>query len=182
MIFFYFKIKFCICAELHTHMVSPVFSRMPFTGALINEVFRFSSVAPTIFHYTTKNTTLAGFDIRKGSTVISNVYSIHHSEKNWGDPEIFRPERFLSEDGQNVVNSEHFIPFGIGKRQSIGEGLARINLFLFLTSIFQQYEIRFGSDQQNVTIDPKPGFILEAQEFKVIFKNRDLNQGYLPLM
>ena len=35
--------------------------------------------------------------------------------KVWGDPENFRPERFLDEDN-NVIRRNDIIPFGLGMR------------------------------------------------------------------
>ena len=32
----------------------------------------------------------------------------------WGDPEIFRPERFLDECGLKVVGRDRILPFSIG--------------------------------------------------------------------
>jgi methyl farnesoate epoxidase/farnesoate epoxidase len=34
--------------------------------------------------------------------------------KHWGDPEVFRPERFLNEHG-GIVQDDWFVPFGFGK-------------------------------------------------------------------
>lgn len=31
----------------------------------------------------------------------------------WGDPEVFRPERFLSEEGK-IVHEERILTFGLG--------------------------------------------------------------------
>jgi cytochrome P450 len=33
---------------------------------------------------------------------------------HWGDPEEFRPDRFLNEHGA-IVQDEWFLPFGFGK-------------------------------------------------------------------
>jgi methyl farnesoate epoxidase/farnesoate epoxidase len=38
-------------------------------------------------------------------------------KKYWGDPEAFRPERFLDSNGK-FVKPERVIPFGFGKLQS----------------------------------------------------------------
>jgi cytochrome P450 len=34
--------------------------------------------------------------------------------KTWGDPDVFRPERFMSPNGK-LTKRDQFIPFGIGK-------------------------------------------------------------------
>ena len=67
------------------------------------------------------NTTFRGYDIKKGTTVIANIYSVHFDQKTWGDPENFRPERFLSTDGKTVIRNDALIPFSIGKRQCPGD-------------------------------------------------------------
>ena len=34
--------------------------------------------------------------------------------KHWGDPEVFRPNRFLNEHG-GILQDDWFVPFGFGK-------------------------------------------------------------------
>jgi len=34
--------------------------------------------------------------------------------KHWGDPEVFRPDRFLNEHG-GILQDDWFVPFGFGK-------------------------------------------------------------------
>jgi len=34
--------------------------------------------------------------------------------KHWGDPEVFRPDRFLNEQG-GILQDDWFVPFGFGK-------------------------------------------------------------------
>jgi cytochrome P450 len=50
----------------------------------------------------------------------------------WKDGTEFRPERFISADGA-VKKDDHLIPFSVGKRQCLGETLAKVELFLFFT-------------------------------------------------
>lgn len=57
---------------------------------------------------------ISGYFIPKSSVIISNLWAIHHDPEYWGeDADEFRPERFLTDDGQ-VKKPEHFIPFSIG--------------------------------------------------------------------
>jgi len=50
---------------------------------------------------------------------------MHHDPDLWGDPKIFRPERFLKEDGQ--LAKDFTLPFGFGK--SIYMILIKFNKF-----------------------------------------------------
>ena len=72
------------------------------------------------------------------NTLISPVMTEILKGDHWGDGKTFRPERFLDDQGK-VRRDEHFIPFSIGKRQCLGETLAKTELFLFFTGLVQQF-------------------------------------------
>jgi hypothetical protein len=56
----------------------------------------------------------------------------------WGDPEIFRPERWDPASEQKIVPWSYF-PFGGGPRICIGMPFAQIEARLLLATILQQY-------------------------------------------
>lgn len=88
---------------------------MPYTQAVLLEVQRWASVLPLIFpHAPTKTTKLLGYTIPKGTFTLVNAWGVHNDPQYWGDPEVFRPERFLNEKGE-AVTPEYFIPFSAGK-------------------------------------------------------------------
>jgi unspecific monooxygenase len=43
------------------------------------------------------------------------------NESAWGDPQNFRPERFLGLDP--VFEQRNFMPFGVGPRECVGKNL-----------------------------------------------------------
>ena len=65
-------------------------------------------------HCATEDTTIQGFNIPKGTTIISNLWAVNHDPNLWKDPEEFRPERFLNEEGA-VIQPAYLIPFGTGQ-------------------------------------------------------------------
>lgn len=97
---------------------------------------------------------------------------MHHDQKIWGDPENFRPERFLSEDGKKYQKSEYLIPFQLGRRQCVGETLARDTIFLYLANIYQKFEITFDPNTPEPTLECQPNFLLHPYPYSIIMKDR----------
>lgn len=80
------------------------------------EIQRRVSVAPSgIAHRAMNDTELFGYRIPKDTMILTSLYSIHMDETYWGDPSEFRPERFLDESGELIVNEKYYMPFGTGK-------------------------------------------------------------------
>ncbi|XP_018011897.1 cytochrome P450 1A1-like [Hyalella azteca] len=55
---------------------------MPYMGAFINEVMRFSTITPLAAHATPEDTTLGEYHIPKQTLVIVNLWGIHHDPKS----------------------------------------------------------------------------------------------------
>merc|ERR1712117_125363 len=96
---------------------------LPYTDAFINEVWRFCNIFPIHPKLTSAPLKLDQYEIPVGTDVLPNTYTVHMDSRYWGDPEKFRPERFLS--GGKFQGDERNIPFGIGKRRCLGEAFAR---------------------------------------------------------
>ncbi|XP_067850005.1 vitamin D 25-hydroxylase isoform X2 [Heptranchias perlo] len=144
---------------------------MPYTEAVLQEVLRFCNIAPLgIFHATAKNTIVRGYSIPKGTTVITNLYSVHFDEKYWSTPDIFCPERFLDNNGR-FVKKEAFVPFSLGRRHCLGEQLARMELFLFFTMLLQRFHLHFPPGTIP-NLKPKLGMTLQPHPYLISVERR----------
>ncbi|XP_015783248.1 cytochrome P450 2J6-like [Tetranychus urticae] len=115
---------------------------MPFTMAFIYEALRHSSLVPLNSpRRATEDTKLGGYSIPKDSLVIFNFWSVHRDPNLWDNPELFNPERFLNEDKSKAIKPPYLVAFSGGKRVCPGESFAYLQLFLYLVSFVQQFEI-----------------------------------------
>lgn len=122
---------------------------MPYTLAAIFELLRIHSLAPALLpHMALEDTTVGGRQLPAGTIVVPLVIHLHHDEKFWGDPLVFRPERFLDESGKLLPpehpNRKHLMPFGAGSRMCVGEVFAMRRLFIIATSVAQAFDIEPG--------------------------------------
>uniref|UniRef100_A0A7I4XZB8 Cytochrome P450 n=1 Tax=Haemonchus contortus TaxID=6289 RepID=A0A7I4XZB8_HAECO len=109
--------------------------KMPYTNASIQELQRWANILPM------------------------NV--VHRTVRDTSDGHKFRPERFLMEDGvtPNKEAVDHLCPFSMGKRQCAGEALARVELFVGVVSLLQNYRIE-PTKGRKIDLEPIFGGIL----------------------
>ncbi|XP_038861098.1 vitamin D 25-hydroxylase-like [Salvelinus namaycush] len=140
--------------------------RMPYVEAVLHEVLRFCNIVPLgIFRATTQDTLVSGYNIPKGTMVITNLYSVHFDEKYWCDPGTFSPHRFLDSNG-HFVRREAFLPFSLGKRHCLGEHLARMEMFLFFTTMLQRFHLQFPPGTVP-SLTPKLGMTLQPLPYSI---------------
>lgn len=138
--------------------------KMPYMQAVIHEIQRIANTVPlSVFHCTTKDTELMGYSLPKGTMIIQNMVSVLSEEGQWKFPHEFNPENFLNEHG-DFVKPEAFMPFSTGPRMCLGEGLARMELFLIMVTLLRKFNFIWPKDAgvpdftpvYGATLTPKP--------------------------
>ncbi|XP_070001504.1 cytochrome P450 2L1 isoform X2 [Penaeus vannamei] len=115
-------------------------SRLPLLEAMIQEVLRASSMIHNgVQRAAQTDTYLAGYLIPKGSWVFGCSGMCHSDSRYWDQPQEFRPERFLDQEGRVKTPKEGFIPFGTGRRSCLGEALSRMELYIFSAALLQNF-------------------------------------------
>lgn len=149
-------------------------SQLSYVEAVLLEVQRMYTITPiTGPRRVLYDTKLGGYDIPKNTTVLIGLQSVHMDKVYWGDPETFRPNRFLGDDNK-VCNTERFMSFGQGKRKCLGEALARGCLFTFFVGIMQKFRVEIPENSNcKPTADGfLPGIIISPKPYEVLLRRR----------
>ncbi|CAL8375417.1 unnamed protein product [Arctogadus glacialis] len=147
--------------------------KMPYVQAVIHEVQRVANIIPlSIFHCTTKDTQLMGFSLPKGTIVAPNMASVLWEEGQWKFPHDFNPENFLDDQGE-FVKPEAFVPFSVGPRACLGEGLARMELFLVFVTLLRRFRFVWPAGAGEPDLSPVFGFAMSPQPYKLEVRCRE---------
>ncbi|XP_066504908.1 cytochrome P450 2D3-like isoform X2 [Hoplias malabaricus] len=147
--------------------------KMPYTQAVIHECLRIAKTVPlSVFHCTTKDTELMGYSIPQGTIIIPNLASVLSEEGQWKFPHEFNPENFLNEQGQ-FEKPEALIPFCAGPRMCLGEGLARMELFLILVTLLRRFQFFWPEDAGEPDFTPVFGITSKPKPYRMGVKLRE---------
>ncbi|CAG5133344.1 unnamed protein product [Candidula unifasciata] len=146
-----------------------------YTETVIMEVMRLYPVVPMgLPHETMCDTQVGGYDVPAKTVILVNQYAIMRDPRHWDNPEVFKPERFLEENGTKVrTRLQSWIPFSIGPRNCIGEFLARQNLLYSVVGLLQQLHFDLAPENPQPDMTPEDTwFDLRPRPYKLVVTRR----------
>ncbi|KAI0278782.1 cytochrome P450 [Russula aff. rugulosa BPL654] len=141
--------------------------RLPYIEAFCKELMRWFVVVPMgLSHLSRRDDVYKGFFIPKGAVMIANAWAILHDPEAYPEPDKFKPERFLNEDGTVRDDPMLSLVFGVGKRICPGRHLVESTLFIGASSILSVFNVTKAKDENGneipvkVAIDPNSRTIM----------------------
>ena len=153
---------------------------MHYCRAFLLELLRYTSVLSlSVSHRAVHDETIQGHRVPKDTRIFVNIYGLHHDAEFWKDPEIIRPERYLDDAGELLPadhpNRKHTMPFGAGPRVCVGETLAMMRLFIWVTTLVNRFRVDPSDDNDPSSLDPRNSYfvaVLRPTPYKVVFSQR----------
>ncbi|PKC66595.1 cytochrome P450 [Rhizophagus irregularis] len=103
--------------------------------------------------------------------IVLFIYGIHHSSRNWKDPEKFIPERFENEKHDHYS----WLGFGGGNRLCLGINFSLIEQRIMLCALLRKYEVSLPADsihKDKLQIEPEVSGTSGPHPVPLIFKRR----------
>ncbi|OIT28643.1 PREDICTED: cytochrome P450 93A3-like [Nicotiana attenuata] len=142
-------------------------TNLPYLQAIVKETLRLHPTTPIIGRESSQDCSIGGYHIPAKTGLFVNVWAINRDPNYWENPLEFKPERFLSEDGntrgQLDVRGQHyqFLPFGSGRRSCPGTSLALQVVQTSLAVMIQCFEWKVsGGVNGKVDMEEGTGFTL----------------------
>ncbi|GFP88697.1 cytochrome p450 71a1 [Phtheirospermum japonicum] len=99
-------------------------ANLPYIEAIVKETMRLHPVAPMLVpRMSREDCKVAGYDIKKGTQVLVNVWTIGRDPSLWENATEFRPERFIGKAIDVKGHDFELLPFGSGRRMCPGYSL-----------------------------------------------------------
>ncbi|HEY3802710.1 MAG TPA: cytochrome P450 [Kofleriaceae bacterium] len=127
---------------------------LPYNLAVVEETMRMHPPAYMTGRETSRELTIGGHVMPKGTVIAVNIRGIHRRADYYPDPDAFRPERMLA-DAKKQRPRERYLPFGAGPRVCIGAHFALLEAQLALATMVQQVRLELVSPAKVVQYDPQ---------------------------
>ncbi|KPJ14073.1 Cytochrome P450 6d1 [Papilio machaon] len=97
--------------------------------------------------------------IDEGVTIVIPVQAMHKDPQFFENPEVFRPERFLT-DFINPLTKHIYLPFGEGPRACIDERMGLMQSLAGLAAVLSRYSVEPApKSPRHPTVDPTSNIV-----------------------
>ena len=113
----------------------------PVTYRFVKEVLRVWSPPLFLSRPVRTDIDLGHECLKTGQRYFVSPYLIHHDPQQWKDPEVFDPDRWLSESDRGPCSSAGYVPFGWAPTTCIGAAMGTSQLMVLCQQLCTRYRI-----------------------------------------
>ncbi|PVH73748.1 cytochrome P450 [Cadophora sp. DSE1049] len=150
---------------------------LPYLNAVCNEVLRIMPSVPLSIRVPSRDTTILGQPVPKGTHIVIAAWAVNASKEYWGEDALeFNPERWMTEGNAKsggVTNNFANLTFLHGPRSCIGKDFSKSELLCLVATWFGSFEVELESPGLEkdmigwVTLRPGHGLPVRFKEIMV---------------
>jgi len=134
---------------------------LDYLSAVIKESMRTAHISnASLSREVPKDMTILGYRIPKGTMLLVPSNRSLMSKAVWGDPEVIRPERWLT--GEDMTN-KYFYIFSMGPRDCTGKRLAMLELRYATVKLITKYKLSMDVSFDELLENAVDGFVVESK-------------------
>lgn len=115
--------------------------RLALTRDVFREAMRLYPPVAVIARDTTCPEKMLNRELDPGSVVFISPWVMHRHEKHWDKPDVFDPDRFETENGQEGLKCA-YLPFSMGPRVCAGASFALQEATLLIAELVRRFRFR----------------------------------------
>jgi cytochrome P450 family 135 len=113
-----------------------------YLDAIVKETLRMRPPVFDMGRYLTEPVELAGYRLPAGISVVVAIGLAQHSERNFTDPNVFDPQRFVD----SPADPHAWMPFGGGNRRCLGATFASTEMRVVLREVLRRVDLETTDD------------------------------------
>ncbi|KAL1568311.1 unspecific monooxygenase [Salvia divinorum] len=149
----------------HGHNISDNnIERMHFLKAVMKETLRLHTPIPLLVpRVAREDVKIMGYEVSKGTMVMTNAWAIGRDPASWDDPESFNPDRFLNSSVDYKGVDFELIPFGAGRRGCPGTAFAMATNEFVLANLVHRFDWKLPSHSGELEMSERPGVAIRRR-------------------
>lgn len=138
--------------------------RMHFMKAVMKETLRLHTPIPLLVpRVAREDVKIMGYDVAKGTMVMTNAWAIGRDPSSWDDPESFNPDRFLNSSVDYKGVDFELIPFGAGRRGCPGTAFAMATNEFVLANLVHRFDWKLPNNYGELDMSERPGVAIRRR-------------------
>ena len=133
---------------------------MPYLTAVIKESMRIATVVTSAVREAPCDMTVLGYRIPKGTYLFCPGNRWLDTKDEWGDPEVFRPGRWLEEED---ISRRYYLGFSCGPRDCAGQKLAMLEMRVAIIRLLGAYHFSLTVPFDELMDDSRNGLAIRAE-------------------
>jgi len=125
---------------------------MPYIRYVIDEALRLYPPVWLISREALTDIKLGDYQFAAGTNFFISPYYIHRHNAYWENPDLFIPERFSTEN-ENNINRYTYFPFSQGQRRCSGEIFALLEMHMHIAYVSKHLDLQY-IDESPIELEP----------------------------